>query len=82
MRVIEHLVKTLRDITWRFSRGGQRQFRRVLIETTPGMQWAVQRGFNRLMRMRFEQAGIDMPYPQTVFRAGPSAQVEPAAQPT
>ncbi len=28
------LVKTLRDITWRFSRNGQRRFRRVLIETT------------------------------------------------
>ena len=28
------LVKTLRDITWRFSREGQRQFQRVLIETT------------------------------------------------
>ncbi len=28
------LVKTLRDITWRFSRNGQRKFRRVLIETT------------------------------------------------
>lgn len=28
------LVKTLLDITWRFARGGQRQFRRVLIETT------------------------------------------------
>jgi G3E family GTPase len=28
------LVKTLRDITWRFSRNGQRWFRRVLIETT------------------------------------------------
>ena len=28
------LVKTLRDITWRFSRHGQRQFSRVLIETT------------------------------------------------
>ena len=28
------LVKTLRDISWRFARGGQRQFRRVLIETT------------------------------------------------
>lgn len=28
------LVKTLRDITWRFTRGGKRQFRRVLIETT------------------------------------------------
>lgn len=28
------LVQTLRDITWRFARNGQRQFRRVLIETT------------------------------------------------
>lgn len=28
------LVKTLQDITWRFSREGRRQFRRVLIETT------------------------------------------------
>lgn len=28
------LVKTLRDITWRFSREGRRQFGRVLIETT------------------------------------------------
>jgi G3E family GTPase len=28
------LVKTLRDITWRYSRNGQRWFRRVLIETT------------------------------------------------
>lgn len=28
------LIKTLRDITWRFSRGGQRQFDRVIVETT------------------------------------------------
>jgi len=28
------LVKTLRDIIWRFSRDGRRQFQRVLIETT------------------------------------------------
>lgn len=28
------LVKTLRDITWRFSRQGERQFTRVIIETT------------------------------------------------
>jgi G3E family GTPase len=28
------LVKTLRDIVWRFARGGKRQFDRVLIETT------------------------------------------------
>ncbi|MFN3881290.1 MAG: CobW family GTP-binding protein [Nitrincola lacisaponensis] len=28
------LVKTLQDITWRFARGGERHFSRVLIETT------------------------------------------------
>lgn len=28
------LVQTLRDVSWRFSRNGERQFRRVLIETT------------------------------------------------
>jgi len=28
------LVKTLRDITWRFARNGHKQFRRVVIETT------------------------------------------------
>ncbi|MBL0508938.1 GTP-binding protein [Aeromonas caviae] len=28
------LIKTLRDIAWRFTRNGQQQFRRVLIETT------------------------------------------------
>ncbi|SDY37028.1 GTP-binding protein [Nitrosomonas sp. Nm33] len=28
------LVKTLQDLTWRFSRNGKRQFHRVLIETT------------------------------------------------
>lgn len=28
------LVRTLKDIPWRFSRGGKRQFSRVLIETT------------------------------------------------
>lgn len=28
------LVKTLRNITWRFAREGRRQFQRVLIETT------------------------------------------------
>lgn len=28
------LIKTLRDITWRFTRGGVRQFDRVIVETT------------------------------------------------
>src|SRR5690606_31369972 len=40
---------------------------RGLIKTIPGMQWAVQRGFNRLVRKRFADAGIDLPYPQTVL---------------
>jgi small-conductance mechanosensitive channel len=43
---------------------------RVLIKTIPGMQWAVQRGFNRLVRKRFADAGIDLPYPQTVLHFG------------
>ncbi|HUH88031.1 MAG TPA: mechanosensitive ion channel domain-containing protein [Pusillimonas sp.] len=47
---------------------------RVLIKTVPGLQWAVQRGFNRLVRKRFAEAGIDLPYPQTVLHfANPQA---------
>lgn len=43
---------------------------RVLIKTTPGMQWAVQRGFNRLVKKYFDAAGIELPYPQTVLHFG------------
>lgn len=43
---------------------------RVLIKTTPGNQWAVQRGFNRLVKARFDAAGIELPYPQTVVHFG------------
>lgn len=43
---------------------------RVLIKTTPGMQWAVQRGFNRLVKKYFDAAGIEIPYPQTVLHFG------------
>lgn len=43
---------------------------RVLIKTTPGNQWAVQRGFNRLVKQYFDAAGIEMPYPQTVLHFG------------
>ncbi len=39
---------------------------RVLIKTMPGMQWAVQRGYNRLVKKHFNAAGIELPYPQTV----------------
>lgn len=43
---------------------------RILIKTIPGMQWAVQRGYNRYVKMRFDEAGIEMPYPHTVLHFG------------
>lgn len=56
---------------------------RVLIKTTPGMQWAVQRGYNRLVKKHFNAANIELPYPHTVVYFGqdkdgnaPSARVD------
>lgn len=49
---------------------------RVLIKTTPGMQWAVQRGFNRLVKKYFDAAGIELPYPQTVLHFGKDTGVQ------
>lgn len=43
---------------------------RVLIKTKPGMQWAVQRGFNRLVKKHFNAANIELPYPHTVVYFG------------
>ncbi|HLR82816.1 MAG TPA: mechanosensitive ion channel domain-containing protein [Paenalcaligenes sp.] len=43
---------------------------RILIKTIPGMQWAVQRGYNRYVKMRFDEAGIEMPYPHSVLHFG------------
>ncbi len=43
---------------------------RVLIKTTPGMQWAVQRGYNRLVKKHFNAAGIELAYPHTVLYFG------------
>lgn len=40
---------------------------RVLIKTTPGMQWEVQRAYNRLVKKYFDAAGIELPYPHTVL---------------
>ncbi len=53
---------------------------RVLIKTTPGMQWAVQRAFNRLVKKYFDAAGIEIPYPHTVlqFGRGKDGHIEPA----
>ena len=43
---------------------------RVLIKTTPGMQWAVQRGYNRLVKKHFNAADIELPYPHSVVYFG------------
>ena len=38
------------------------------IKTRPMTQWAVRRAFNRLMKYRFDELGIEIPYPhQTVY---------------
>ncbi len=34
------------------------------------MQWAVQRGYNRLLKKHFDAAGIELPYPHTVVYFG------------
>jgi small conductance mechanosensitive channel len=36
---------------------------RVVIKTTPGDQWSVGRAYNRLVKMRFDAAGIEIPFP-------------------
>jgi len=41
---------------------------RVLIKTRPGMQWAIQRAFNRLVKKHFSAADIELPYPHTVIQ--------------
>lgn len=43
---------------------------RILIKTTAGNQWMIQRAFNRLVKEHFDAAGIELPYPQTVLHFG------------
>jgi small conductance mechanosensitive channel len=40
---------------------------RVLIKTTPGDQWAVGRAYNRLVKIYFDQSGIEIPFPQSTI---------------
>ncbi|WP_370282358.1 mechanosensitive ion channel domain-containing protein [Pigmentiphaga sp. H8] len=47
---------------------------RVLIKTRPGMQWAVQRAYNRLVKQHFNAAGIELPYPHMVVYFGQDKQ--------
>src|SRR3546814_6344267 len=55
----------------------------VLIKTTPGNQWAIQPGFNRLVKQRFHAASIELPYPQPVlnFRRDKPGSVAPVDVP-
>ena len=34
------------------------------VMTAPGMQWAVRRAYNRLLKQRFDAEGIEIPFPQ------------------
>ena len=43
---------------------------RVRIKTAPGMQWAIGRAYNRLVKMHFDAAGIEIPFPHTTLYFG------------
>lgn len=43
---------------------------RAVIKTRPGMQWAVGRAYNRLVKIHFDKAGIEIPFPHTTLYFG------------
>lgn len=43
---------------------------RVILKTTPGDQWGVGRAYNRLVKMYFDAAGIEIPFPHTTLYFG------------
>lgn len=43
---------------------------RAVIKTTPGNQWAVGRAYNRLVKIHFDRAGIEIPFPHTTLYFG------------
>jgi small conductance mechanosensitive channel len=48
------------------------------IKTRPSKQWSVGREFNRRMKKRFDELGIEIPFPQrTVHLAGGSVARRP-----
>ncbi|XKH61854.1 mechanosensitive channel protein [Halomonas sediminis] len=53
---------------------------RVRIKTTPGTQWATGRAYNRLVKLHFDQAGIEIPFPHTTlyFGVGKEGEAPPA----
>ncbi|MBK1725827.1 mechanosensitive ion channel protein MscS [Halorhodospira neutriphila] len=47
---------------------------RVRIKTEAGMQWAVGRAYNRLVKKRLDAAGIEIPYPHRTIYFGHEGQ--------
>jgi len=48
------------------------------IKTRPGKQWAVARAYNKLMKQRFDELGIEIPFPQrTVHVKGDLTGMKP-----
>ncbi|RJS93718.1 mechanosensitive ion channel domain-containing protein [Salinisphaera sp. Q1T1-3] len=53
---------------------------RIMIKTKPGTQWGIGRAFNRLVKIHFDRAGIEIPYPHQTLYFGEDRQGEaPAA---
>jgi len=54
---------------------------RIMIKTKPGTQWGVGRAFNRLVKIHFDRAGIEIPYPHQTLYFGEDRNGEaPAAR--
>ncbi|WP_348762070.1 mechanosensitive ion channel domain-containing protein [uncultured Salinisphaera sp.] len=47
---------------------------RVMIKTTPGTQWGIGRAFNRLVKIHFDRAGIEIPFPHQTLYFGEDRQ--------
>ncbi|WP_374444162.1 mechanosensitive ion channel domain-containing protein [Stella sp.] len=54
---------------------------RARIRTPPGKQWSVSREFNRRMKLAFDQAGIEIPFPHQVVVGEPGLRRPDAAPP-
>jgi small conductance mechanosensitive channel len=51
------------------------------IKTPPIQQWAVGREFNRRMKKRFDEAGIEIPFPHRTIYCGTAGQSRPPRRP-
>lgn len=51
------------------------------IKTRPGEQWTVLRAYNRLLKKRFDERGIEIPFPQMSLHVPDTVIVDPAPMP-